>query len=712
MWVPQAPDLQGEVVEPSSNAGDYTRPRSMASDISKSTACNTTTVSIQLQEAQFFVAPSTPEVDSFQLGIERHPFSTFLDTSTLITFESGQAAMGILRLVSRLKQQAGLGTTKEIGRTGEPRHGTKAIIDGPSLAYYIFHILEVRAASSNTLEPTTTYDECAREAVRWLEKLEAFGFTIELIYFDGALPLTKRSIREARMTAYVNSIHGLYDAYEQSMQKLHSSGTYASRNAWDDLALQQAKTRAPPPAFLVPAVLEALRESQYRERTFVMPDEADKFCILTARLQCQQDPASKIAIFSNDSDLLVFDSGQQTKIIFFSELRFSTDKPAVMSGLEIWPAQYAASMGSESLLKLAFWMSQHPSMSAYDAQKKVQSEDIGEDDSFQAFRSEYELGEVHEKALKAKDEQRELYCGLDPRVSELVLQATDHAGLVDHKYLKVYGPVLLEDPSQKSAWNVGTGLRELAYTVLRQAAGVPSEKVLVEYWRAGDHVKMHECNLLDQADVTRLCAHYSDTLGKHRTQHTELADIESWRLLIMRMALDDIRRASCPLPLPESVLHVLAGQKSSSWEQIHLDAQYQAMYYSLRMAYQILRYIHLTGGNGKGNHVALKDDALQMMRRELEHLPTISDFFLPTAETIAQCKVRFVPLVEAHMDELDAGWRSRGEKSKKGKKRTHQASESKKMRKKVIPSVGGLDAEDDKSTKLSSNPFAALGEEK
>ncbi|KAH9818165.1 XPG domain containing, partial [Teratosphaeria destructans] len=664
------------------------------------------------------------QVDLIQLSIERQTSSTFRDNITQsplslpptacprahIPLSCNQVAMGIRRLVSHLRQ-AGLGTTKELGRTGESPHGTKAIIDGPSFAYYIFNILEARAASPDTLDPTTTYDECAREAIRWLEKLEAFGFTIEAIYFDGALPLTKRSTREARMTAYVNSIHSLHDTYQQSIQRLRSSGTKTSGNAWDDLALRQAKKRAPPPAFLVPAVLEALRESEYRDRTFVMPDEADKFCILTARLQCQQDPSSRISIFSNDSDLLVFDSGPQTKIIPFSELRFSTDQPAVMSGLEIWPARFAASLGSESLLELAFWMSQHPAMSASDAQRKVESEDLGEDYSFQAFRSEYELGEGHVKALEARSEQRELYCGLDPRVSELVLQATRHAGLVDHKSLRVYGPVLLEDPSQRSAWNVGTSLRELAYTVLRQAAGVPNGKVLVEYWRAGDHVKMHECSLLDQTDVARHGAHYSDKLGKRRLQHTELTDVESWRFLIMRMALDDIRREGCPLPSAESVMRVLAGQKSSDWGQVHLDAQYQAMYYSLRMASQILRYIHLTRENSKGNDGALTDDALQMIRRELEHLPTISDFFLPTAETLARCQVRLGPLVEAQMDELDAGRRSRVEKLRKGKKRTHHAQESKGMRKKAMPSVGGVDADDENSTKLSSNPFAALGEE-
>lgn len=85
--------------------------------------------------------------------------------------------MGIPRLLSRLRK-AGLGTVKELGRTGEVPRGTKAIIDAPSLAYYVFNILEARAPSSDTLEPTTTYHECAREAVRWLQKLEAFGYTV------------------------------------------------------------------------------------------------------------------------------------------------------------------------------------------------------------------------------------------------------------------------------------------------------------------------------------------------------------------------------------------------------------------------------------------------------------------------------------------------------------------------------------------------------
>ena len=85
--------------------------------------------------------------------------------------------MGIPRFLSRLKV-ANATTSKDFGHTGEQNH-TRAIIDGPSFAHYVFHLLEEKSPTINTaLCPGITYADCAVEAVKWLKWIEGFGFSM------------------------------------------------------------------------------------------------------------------------------------------------------------------------------------------------------------------------------------------------------------------------------------------------------------------------------------------------------------------------------------------------------------------------------------------------------------------------------------------------------------------------------------------------------
>lgn len=82
--------------------------------------------------------------------------------------------MGIPRMLTRLKD-ANIATSKELGRTGTPTH-SRAIIDGPGFAHYVLKVLEERRGANHVLETGVTYADCAAEAVRWLKRLEGYGY--------------------------------------------------------------------------------------------------------------------------------------------------------------------------------------------------------------------------------------------------------------------------------------------------------------------------------------------------------------------------------------------------------------------------------------------------------------------------------------------------------------------------------------------------------
>lgn len=69
--------------------------------------------------------------------------------------------------------------------------------------------------------------------------------------------------------------------------------------------LQRAKSKLPPPPFLVSAVIESLFGSEYADRMWVVDGEADAFCAAAAfEAARHQDAAVGITIFTNDSDLV------------------------------------------------------------------------------------------------------------------------------------------------------------------------------------------------------------------------------------------------------------------------------------------------------------------------------------------------------------------------------------------------------------------------
>lgn len=60
--------------------------------------------------------------------------------------------------------------------------GVNLIVDGPSLAYYIYHrCLSTNLKTKGNFEAIPSYDDVSVDVVAWLEALERFGFAVYVL---------------------------------------------------------------------------------------------------------------------------------------------------------------------------------------------------------------------------------------------------------------------------------------------------------------------------------------------------------------------------------------------------------------------------------------------------------------------------------------------------------------------------------------------------
>ncbi|KAI6845979.1 hypothetical protein KC364_g4369 [Hortaea werneckii] len=612
--------------------------------------------------------------------------------------------MGIPRLLTRLKD-AGVAPFRELGRSDQAPH-TIAIIDGPSFAHYVLYTLQTRSQTRSGLEPNITYAQCATEAVRLLRMLEEHGFKIGEIFFDGALPASKRDVRLQRLAAYAAKLTVYKRIYDD---KLLIAG---AQDVWNIPELRRTRNELAPPPFLVSAVLEGLLETtcDFREKVFVVPDEADRFCVAAARasLSTSQDNMG-VAIMANDSDLFVFDAGERTRVIPLNDLAVrEQDESTSLSGCEVWPAQLAKSLELPNLIELAWHMEQHSTLSMRECRARVKAGQKLSNDDFTAFAAQYQLTDqphILEK-LQREDEERMLFASLDARIAELIqqvvsLQANDTSitGEVD-----MFLPFLFEDPAKTSAWRIGSGVRKLSYEILLYAAGRKNTTVM-EYKRAAEHVsasglqdwepetlplRLNECGAAIKG--------YHD--GPHGQERSDRSDRRHWQGLIAHMLMSDFAQEGWSFPAPRDLVGVLLGKACRSWAVLHLSAQYQAMFYSLRMLNQILAYIQKAFGD-EIEEKGFEQGMLEVMD-QLADMPQIEALLEPNLTT-KEDEDRWLAVIESILSALDPDWRPPEEQERRssGKKRRRKEIERKDKR-----ATGERQSKEHKL--LAANPFAAL----
>lgn len=415
-----------------------------------------------------------------------------------------------------------------------------------------------------------------------------------------------------------------------------------------------------------------------------------------ARFLSVQSNDTIVTIFSDDSDLLVYNSGDQSRIITFRDLSETsgTDKQS-WSGVEYWPSQIAAkaSNSPKDLLRPAYLMSKDLYTSLEHALRKTESEWPAEDLEFDAFAETFSVVAETADWARIKDDLAitSSLASRDSRVSELIWQLQTMSNGIGQGGLRMYLPFLTDDVSRASAW-IAADVRQLAYSILLQK--FQCDTAIQEYRRSGTRVASVLVDKLSGTDIVTeargLSNHITELLTWVR-ESTQLDENQAWNYLTIQHVLRHCMSAAQSLPSVEDIIRAITGRKESKWHVLHLSAQYQAAFYSLRILKQVLCYTLATQSGGDSH------EPLATLSAQLSDLPRITVFFAEGSADRRKQKGIWREVLNDLLITL------RKEASTEALSREDEVRPKKKAKKDMTTIR--------KSSAMAENPFAILAEE-
>ncbi|OIW32499.1 hypothetical protein CONLIGDRAFT_678894 [Coniochaeta ligniaria NRRL 30616] len=499
--------------------------------------------------------------------------------------------------------------------------GRDIVIDGPALVY---HILYQCLGHATSLFNLPSYSLLGQTAIRWLNELSKAGANIVAIYFDGYLPSAKEPERKRRLFDLSKGLRSYFSLYPSGVPKGSSAAKEQVPMSFSSPSTVGGPSKKlPTPAFLVPAVLEALCASEtYAPVIKLVPGEADIFCARHVSL-------SGGMIITSDSDLLVHDLGHKGSVTFFSSVEFKTHE-----GSEIATAAEYASLRicerlscprDKGLSSLAFQVSIDPQVTLQRAipLAKEQANSDANASEYASFMAQYLSPEIMERVSLEPISGRLL----DPRISELVLSlsflkksdSTGGAGngtKQDDPDVAMYLPFLADSPARTSGWESSTSLRQLAYAVGRLLTTRPISSV-VEYRRLQSLPGGARVEIPPVSEIDQQCLRLIDNMVKIRAC---LAEPElRWVVLAIHedIVWSQTQGKGSILSLDMLQAEANGTLDIGTWDFVHLHAQVQGIYYSLRMLQQIC-------------DVTSRDrqlpDSVCTLRRDIGHISLLHDF--------------------------------------------------------------------------------------
>jgi hypothetical protein len=429
------------------------------------------------------------------------------------------------------------------------------------------------------------------------------------IYFDGYLPPSKLNIRLERLRALTRRLNDYYHASPAPFRVSSLAPETNSKSLLDRTARRSNSTNFPAAPFLVPAIMNALGDSEtYKAVLEVVPGEADLYC---GRYLKQHGGL----VLTGDSDLLVHELGINGSVGFFQDIEtLPGKKPGALRGLIYFPASIADRLSLPSahgLRTLAFEMvmdchgtfrkllSQACDLKAVNAYKDEYVAFLGEYDALPAGAGEPSVAgdERHTEAMKVLRE-------LDPRISEYVLQFPSIATWADRRgpadgsaSVQVFLPFLVDCPVRTTAWEASISIRQLAYGLLKlivpkneQAYGVVEHRrqnnLNGKGYQVSNSLTTHEAcmafvGLVDQ--VHHKCSHLDFT---HRWIAFAICQEIGWSSSIGKHSLSTFVAEE-----PFSSTAKIQNHANCTWDSIHFLAQMKGIFYSLRMLQQISRFL-------------------------------------------------------------------------------------------------------------------------
>ena len=221
----------------------------------------------------------------------------------------------------------------------------------------------------------------------------------------------------------------------------------------------------PAAPFFVASVIETILESKYAAVTDVVPGEADTFCAVAAR-----KAGRGALILTNDSDLLIHDTGPEGTVAFLTQVETSTEdgdtehsrtcdtiRVNCFRSLEI-----AQRLRVDNCKRLAFEIKCNPYTTLRAAIQRAKRPPL-DASALEKFVSEFDP-QLELDVSQQDDRDRQIYRYLDPRVSELVLQTINKTST---QPINIYLPALIEDPDRASAWSSTAENRAFTYSCLQ-----------------------------------------------------------------------------------------------------------------------------------------------------------------------------------------------------------------------------------------------------
>ena len=377
----------------------------------------------------------------------------------------------------------------------------------------------------------------------------------------------------------------------------------------------------PASPFLVPAVIDALVASRYAGIFDIAPGEADAFCASAVR-------TSGGTVLTSDSDLLVYNLGQQGRVAFFSRLELhdlDVNGCHILKSGILTPIEIAKRLDLPDLTRLAFELQLDTSVTLHAAVQRAKKPHKGVQEAFDfvAFSADYKEDIVPfisswTAFTSLKGDQ--VPFNLDPRVSELILQSRSPASKL-HMYL----PFLIDDPPRVSAWEASSDLRWLAYSLLlKDSHGTRS---ICEFGRKGFRIMPRSASVLEHSQCRIDAKRFKDLVDAVRERLPNVTSFAFWRIFAMILVMSWYKTSERNLPLHDTITKTLFRTSSgkTSWEAIQLSAQYQGVIYSIRMMKQILGCL-AASKTAKG-----KTHIVQLLG-VLEDLPPLSALLPSNAE--------------------------------------------------------------------------------
>jgi hypothetical protein len=227
----------------------------------------------------------------------------------------------------------------------------EAIIDGPALSYYAYGLaVASRNNASNALDAMPSYDEVNTILLNCLSVLETHSFKIVAIFFDGVLPSSKEPTRFERLNSSRKQLENFRNFNPSLISEPGKSRRVVPKSPFSSSSVPKKLEGLPALPFLVPAVIEALNESQFQYQTRVVPAEADLYCAKHASLNGG-------TIFTNDSDLLVYDMTEKTSVVLFKDIELIESSKGNVESRKRYVVEYPQMITSKLLSSLRISLS-------------------------------------------------------------------------------------------------------------------------------------------------------------------------------------------------------------------------------------------------------------------------------------------------------------------------------------------------------------------